>query len=358
MNAYIVDSEKIIDALSGKTVFLSLDEFKKRIVANGACFCCGAYKEEKTFNDEHVIPEWLLRALQIFDRKITLPNKRTIIYSQYKIPCCEECNKFLGDVFEEEVSAILTKSYDEVAQYIATSGFNKLFLWMSLVFLKVHLKDMQLRWHVHLQKPDDKIGDYYYWASMHHIHCLARSVYTNVPIDREVFGSMLVLPAKHSDEKFDFVDHFMGKGILLKINDIVLMAILDDSGAALDVYRNQLEKITTSLSVFQYREVFARLLHIRISLKEDPQYYTEFDNRVYRIKAKLPDRLELDEQTVPYGELLSFTLSNVIDPKDHLNGELIKHIKNGRWSFLFDQNGNFMPDKQTNGINSTQFLNS
>lgn len=344
MNAYIANSEKVIDALSGKTIFLSLDEFKTRIVENGACFCCGAYKEEKTFNDEHIIPEWLLRALKIFDRKITLPNKQKIVYSQYKIPCCEDCNKFLGEVFEEEVSAILTKPYDEITQYIATNGFDKLFLWMSLVFLKVHLKDTQLRWHVHLQKPDNKIGDRYYWASMHHIHCLARSVYTNIPIDREVFGSILVLPVKRSDEEFDFVDHFMGKGILIRINDVVLMAILDDSGAALNVYRNQLEKITTSLSLFQYREIFARLLHIRISLKKSPQYSTEFDNWVYRMKAKLPDTIELDEHIVPYGELLSFTLSNVMEEGDPANSQITEYIKNGWWSFVFDESGNFTPD--------------
>lgn len=346
MNAYLTTSDEIIDAISGKTIFFSLNEFKKRIIENGACFCCGAYHDEKIFNDEHIIPEWVLRTLKIFDRKITLPNKRTIIYGRYKIPCCEDCNKFLGEVFEEDISAILTKPYDEVAQYIAVNGFDKLFLWLSLVFFKIHLKDTQLRWDVNLQKPDDKIGDRYYWESMHHIHCLARSVYTNVPIDRKVFGSMLVLPAKHSDEAFDLVDHFIGKGILLKINDLCLMAILDDSGAALDVYRNQLEKITSSLSVFQYREIFARLLHIRISLEEEPQYFTEFDNRVYRMNATLPEKIKLDEHIVPYGDLLSFTLNNVIDSEDLVNSKLIEHIKNGQWSFLFDQDGNFMPDNQ------------
>ena len=57
-----------------------MDRFVREICEGSHCFLCGAAPEEKEFNDEHVIPKWLLRKLDIYKLSITLPNNAKIRY--------------------------------------------------------------------------------------------------------------------------------------------------------------------------------------------------------------------------------------------------------------------------------------
>ena len=50
--------------------------------------------------------------------------------------------------------------------------------------------------HRDFRLPDQRIGEIYDWEVLHHVHCLARSFATKAEIGPEVFGSLLLLPAK------------------------------------------------------------------------------------------------------------------------------------------------------------------
>jgi hypothetical protein len=75
---------------------------------------CGASPRVKEFNDEHVIPKWILRKLNIYKLSITLPNDAKIRYDQYTVPCCKECNSYLGTNIEEEIRLAVDGGLDTV----------------------------------------------------------------------------------------------------------------------------------------------------------------------------------------------------------------------------------------------------
>ncbi|MEZ4689287.1 MAG: hypothetical protein R3A12_03550 [Ignavibacteria bacterium] len=81
------------------------------------------------------------------------------------------------------------------------------------------------------RQSDLKISDLYDWQSLHHIHCIARSKLQVENLILLVLGSVLILPAIGLDEndKYDYGDYFDGKSIFIKINDICIISILNDS---------------------------------------------------------------------------------------------------------------------------------
>jgi hypothetical protein len=82
---HITPDHSVVDE-TGKVIFFSTDRFVNDICLGNCCFICGAKPEDKPFNNEHVLPEWLLRRHNLFDKAITLPNGATVRYDRYTVP--------------------------------------------------------------------------------------------------------------------------------------------------------------------------------------------------------------------------------------------------------------------------------
>lgn len=217
----IADSKNVaIIGADGKVLFFGLERFKREIVEGGGCFICGCSPKEHVFNDEHVIPDWLLREFDLHNKQISLPNLAGLKYSQYKVPCCVRCNSLLGQSFEIPVSKLLKGGYEAVCEHMKKNGPWLLYLWLSLVFFKTHLKDRSLRFALDKRKGTEKIAEIYDWNTMHHIHCVIRSIYTGIPLNQKIMGSFFLLPAKMAShiEPFDYIDLFFTKTIFLRFN--------------------------------------------------------------------------------------------------------------------------------------------
>ena len=57
----------------GRILLMSCKRFIDEIVMGDACFVCGASPRDKTFDDEHIVPRWVLRRFDLFNKQITLP---------------------------------------------------------------------------------------------------------------------------------------------------------------------------------------------------------------------------------------------------------------------------------------------
>jgi hypothetical protein len=79
--AYVTEDGSIIDR-AGKVIFFSAQRFVDDICLGNCCFICGARPEEKPFNNEHILPEWLLRRYDLFTKTIMLPNDRMVRYDR------------------------------------------------------------------------------------------------------------------------------------------------------------------------------------------------------------------------------------------------------------------------------------
>src|SRR5579859_1321856 len=99
---------------TGKVIYFSIQRFVNDICEGNCCFICGKKPDEVAFNEEHVLPDWLLRKYNLHNRQITLPNLRGYTYSQYKIPCCVPCNTLMGETFETPISALVSQGYGNV----------------------------------------------------------------------------------------------------------------------------------------------------------------------------------------------------------------------------------------------------
>lgn len=346
-NKFHIQNDTTILDSKGKIIFFSVEKFIKEIALGDSCFICGAKPESKPFNDEHVIPDWILRKYELYNKQITIPNGQSIPYSQYKVPCCVDCNSLLGKKIEEPISQIISKGFEGIIDYINKNGAWLFFIWLNLLFFKVQLRDRHFRYFSDKREPEVKISELTNWTPLHHIHCIVRSIYTKCKIDPKVFGSLIVLPAidKIKMDHFDYGDNVPGKGVLIRLGGICFISILNDSCASLNLFSEKLNKINGNLSPLQYREILAHLSFLNVNLVQRPLYFTDIDKENdCKIIAKLPDSIEFrNNQEFNFSDFLLSGCQELMErSNDPRKDEILMNMKKGRWTFLFDENGNFI----------------
>lgn len=329
----------------GEVIYYSQSRYESEIVGSDNCFICGASRGSTKFSDEHILPDWLLKEFDLYNSSINLPNRRTHRYSTYKIPCCTDCNKRMGDHFEKPISEAIKSGYEGVLDFIKKNGSDRIFQWLALIFFKSHYKDQKLWFFKNKQDGDDKIGDFYDWIELHHIHCIARLFYTNAKTDDSVSGTLFVFPAKQleSVESFDYADLYESRSIMIRLNDTCLLAVLNDSGLAGYHFMKTLPGPIGMLSAVQLREVFARISHLNNIIIDRPQFFSANVDGAYSIVAKVPKVLTLKKGAqAEYGELLhGLTISLLDSLVDECRNQIIEKVRQGQWTFLFFDNGEF-----------------
>lgn len=348
----LTESQTIINQ-DGRILYFGLKDFISRIVNGNDCFICGATPTDVEFNKEHIIPNWILGRFNLHSKSITLPNGSSIKYGVYTVPCCKRCNSQLSEVYENPMSKLFSKSYSEICDTIAKDfeTYTLLFKWLNLIFLKTHLKDRLLRKSLDHRKDEGNIGDTHYWEEMHHIHCIARSHYTNAKIDYKVFGSVFIFPSlrngkEGTEDHFDYIDHEVGKGILLQLGQFTIIGILNDACGAYSCYMERFSKIKGPLTIFQSRQVFTDLLFLNINLKNRPVFRSSFSaTKEYTIEASLPEQAELlekQDQIVQASEMLSEYVAIILNPGAENGNQIIAEIREGKRNYLWDDKHEFI----------------
>jgi len=345
------NSKTIINA-NGKILFFGLEHFKNEIAIGNSCFICGAKEGSKVFNDEHVIPDWILRRYNLHSSRITLPNKQKFKYGQYKIPCCKECNSDLGEIYEKPLSELFSQPFEKVFDAIINSKDlqHKIFIWINLIFLKTHLKDKELRINLDKRKEDGFISERNYWEEMHHIHCIARSHFTGVKIEDDVFGSaMLFKVLNATDDDYDYKDHTIGKTIMIQLGSLCIISVLNDACACQSIMKDKFEKMYGALTTFQIMEVVSHMNYLNINLKERPVFSSIIGYDLsYKIIAETPELwflVENKNRITHYGEFLRFYVERN-NQGLKFEDEILKEIENGKRSFLFDSEWNFLSQEE------------
>ena len=122
MNAFTKHPDGSYSDASGRLVFASVSRFYSGIVEGDSCFVCLHKPNTKRFNNEHVIPNWILRNCKIERSNIVLPNQTDYPYSRYQIPCCAECNSELGEIVESPISLFLKNEHKEILDWRQSQG--------------------------------------------------------------------------------------------------------------------------------------------------------------------------------------------------------------------------------------------
>lgn len=333
----------------GKIILYSVDYFHERIVIGNDCFICGAPRDSKTFNDEHILPDWLLSKYNLHNKEITLANAAHFKYGRYTVSCCQDCNTNLGKSIETPVSKLLKLSYSEISKAITTDQSNLylLFNWLILIYFKTHLKDNEFNWNLNPKKGTGKIGDIYDWSEMHHIHCMVRMGYTQAIVDTNTIGSIFIVPAiQHSSiEPFDFTDNKEAKAIMIRLDEFCIICVLNDSCGVFSLFKDEMSKIKGALTPFQLRELFSHMVYINLHIKERSTYYSQFlENGEYHIKAKIPETVKLvaqEERIITHGEILYHYCKDMIGPIENKE-TILSEIKAGKRRYLLNDKGDFL----------------
>jgi hypothetical protein len=353
------DDVEVIDP-SGKVLFFSTQRFVENIAGKDVCFICGASPNSVTFNQEHVIPDWILTEYNLHSRRITLPNESPLRYGQFTVPCCADCNAQMGDVFEKPISQLMKRGFSEVTAHLVQGGIEQIFQWLSLIYLKTHLKDRHLRFHLDRRKDDMTLADMYDWRDLHHIHCVARAFFTGAKIAPEALGSIFVFPARNiePDVNFDYADSYEGRTILLRLGEIAFIAVLNDSCAVWSLMQDDIRRIAGPLSSIQLRELMARMAYTNMRLRYRPQQYSAFEalyshpdlpstlmsRGAYAISAHLPELESLEINTEELGKLLGFYVRSAAGA--HFGKEkceqLVTQLEDGLHSLIFGTEGEFL----------------
>lgn len=350
---WVRETDDTVRDESGKLVYFSLERFVRDVCLGDCCFICGARPTDVPFNDEHVIPDWILRRYDLFAQSVTLPNGTSFRYDRYKVPCCAACNSRMGDVIEKPIRELIDDGYDAVNAYQGQHGILKFYVWMGLTFLKTHLKDRTLRAHLDARKGTVPLAEdlRYDWARLHYLHTLIRCFATDAEIHPTALGSFVAIRVQQepNEQPFDFGDLYSAQTIMLRLGDLAFLAAFNDAGGAAQFLKQRLGRITGPVSSIQLRELAAELAFLNVHLKEHPELTSSFDlkQKRHRIMGKpvLPELLPLDYAV--RGKLMHYLFkSNLGNMKSYTfsEAELEQQMLAGRLTFLFDANGAFFKD--------------
>lgn len=333
----------------GRIVAFDEQQFIDEICGGARCCLCGKPTDEGNSNREHVIPDWLLRHVNLHSQSIALPNGTPFKYGQYVIPCCIDCNSDYGERLEQRISLLLTSGYDHFMKKATAEDYRYLFVWLAWVYFKTHYKDTSLRLHRDRRKGDHMISDVYSLRSLHHIHAIARSLHTDAVLDEGCYGTLLVLRAEEGDVEniYDYRDFIGLSTLLIRVDDLALLVCLDDGGLC-GSYMLELQKGigNNALSPIQLREMLGRLTYERSCLLDPPSYATAFypaDGSVAIVTTRPGGPTMRAYDPLAYGEILYYSLHNMIEHVNFSdNAAAIHAIRSGEAGFMFDQSGCFV----------------
>lgn len=121
-NAVAKDSRWIVHRSGGQSAVLQQGPVCDQYLPGPLLLCLWGAAQLEAVNNEHVIPEWVLRKFNLFDRALTLANGMTVKYGRYKVPCCEDCNSLMGLPIEERISKVVNAGPDAVQRHIANGN--------------------------------------------------------------------------------------------------------------------------------------------------------------------------------------------------------------------------------------------
>jgi hypothetical protein len=315
-NALCDQPDQTIIGKDGRILLFSYRRFVDEIVVGEACFVCGASSEDKPFNDEHIVPRWILRRYGLFDKEIILPTGERRHYRGYRIPCCIECNSLLGENLETPVSQLLDGDYADVLHRLDESNLRLLFTWVSLLFFKIHLKDRDVRVHKDLRNGPEVIGDIYDWGDMHHLHAVARSPFTRASLLPEAVGSIKVyeVTGELTNEGYDYLDFTFDQTVIVRLGRIGIVATLNDSTAAESAWSDRLDLIDGPIAELQLREIGAMFALANRDLIERPSFATlVYDKTFVTIVGRRPPLRLKEFEPKAFGHALLFAVRNFVD---------------------------------------------
>lgn len=218
-----------------------------------------------------------------------------------------------------------------------------LFIWLSLLFVKCHLKDRTVQWNSDPRERSEPIAQGYDWENFHHLFEVARAPYTGARLAGRTRGTLIILPIddQQTPEPFDFLDMTDQATIAIRLGDVGIVAVLNDARFAEHLIANHLDRISGPVNCIQLREIAARLAMANADLTLRPTFQTmalRSPALVVLLRATIPPLQHKPYDDAHFGSLLTFALGERIASVS-IDGEtdpeyVHRAIAGGQASFL------------------------
>lgn len=340
-----IDPDGSLRDARGRLRHFGRPAFEKLAADLERCFVCGINRAEASFNDEHVIPDWILRRFDLHSRRITLPNGQNQLYGRYTLRCCKECNALLGARLEMPISQLFEDEIDGTVANLRAADPTLLYSWLCLVFIKLHLKDREFRADPDRRNPSPQIGKIYDWDSLHHIYSVARTPHSEASIDSSVPGTTCFFEMSNESEHFDFGSLSEYSTLMMRIGNLGIAAVLNDCGYVGTIVRDYFSRISGPISSIQLREIAARLAYGNTLLESRPNFWSELEpDGTLTIRSSPPNSCEIrDVDRTELGALMAFSCAPLLRNSKTPDVELkIEQLAKGEIQFLYHDDGSFI----------------
>jgi len=238
------------------------------------CILCGIKLGAKNRSREHIFPKFLLRALNLWEQKLTLLNGTTLPYRRVVIPCCRRCNnQHIGRLDR-------TMAQKMRAGYTKFKNINEplMFQWLSRILYSIL--------YLELITPRDprfsrrKILKKDFFRTLETAFLFLSSVRVKTHFHKPFPWSLFIFKTQQSADvrrNFDFADNPLSLTIALRANDIGVVAALQDNGAVKALGEGALGIRDTkklALHPIQFSEVTARIFYAAGLINRVPKYMT------------------------------------------------------------------------------------
>lgn len=262
----------------GEFVFVHTADFAENILMGKNCFLCGCYPDGVEFNNEHVIPDWLLRYAGISNMSITLPNGRLLRYSSYKVRSCAQCNSFLSKNVEDPISQAIKGGFESFSEFLSQNR-KLVFQWLCLIYYKAHFRDFSLRYNVDQRQSETPIGALYAWPNFHHIFCVARSVIFDARFSSRVVGTIKVFQLADWERhgNYDYRDHWVTDTLFIRIKDICIYVSFTDAEAVNHMTRGKFARVPQRLNHIQAIEIHGDFIAAKMHFNQQHNFHSIYD---------------------------------------------------------------------------------
>jgi hypothetical protein len=339
-----IDATGSLIGTDGKVRHFGREAFATLASDTDRCFVCGISSADASFNNEHVVPDWLLRRFGLHSRHITLPNGRQLMYGRYTLRCCRVCNSILGQRIETPISRLFVDDFLATAHNLQTEP-TLLYQWLCLLFIKLHLRDREIRVHPDPRRESGAIAESYDWDGLHHVHSVARTAHSGASIDDDVIGTILIFEVNPTEESFDLGALYDYRTILVRIGTVGIASVLNDAALVGPMVRGYLSGISGPLSPIQLREVAARLAYGNQLLLDRPRFWSELEHETkLAIRASRPRTVRrADIVRAELGSIIAYSCEALLRKSRTSNlDEKVRQLRQGEIQFLYHDDGSFI----------------
>lgn len=245
------------------------------IQSRDRCFSCATTLNQNNRKDEHVVPDWLIRLQGLSHDFVGLPNRQSIAYSKWRLPCCAQCNEDYARIFEEPISKLFKGGYAQFLEFFRSGGDHLIYAWLGFVAAKHTLASGGRKW-----TPDARIKTKMLIETCDlESLCWQLALAQNLRLggeNRHIRRLHCIpwRPTAMANQPYGLFSDGQAGSIFLSCNGISLVASFSDGAPCGQAERFQALLGNNALSTIQVLEFMARLE--RTAYMHEKRYFRQF----------------------------------------------------------------------------------